>query len=61
MAREKLVDRPVEKRVSIPESVCTKVDLQLFSELEGKVPHGEWGRLVTRLLENWLATLPAVK
>lgn len=48
------IDRPVEKKVSIPESVTTRVDILLFSEVEGKVPHGAWSELITRLLTQYL-------
>ena len=52
--RPPLVQRPVEKTVSLPVAVVMEVDLYLFSELEGKVPHGAWSRLVTRLLEDYI-------
>lgn len=51
-------DRPIEKTISIPTSIHTRVELQLFSELEGRVPHGAWSRLTSKLLEEWLAKLP---
>jgi hypothetical protein len=46
--------RPVEKNISLPEDLVLRVDLLLFSELEGKVPHGAWSRLVTRVLTHYL-------
>lgn len=54
MPRPRLVDRPVEKTISIPSSITTKVDLLLHSELEGRVPHGKWSELVGQLLRDWL-------
>lgn len=52
MGRPKNVIKSVEKNISIPEDVVCRIDLQLFSELEGRVPHGAWSRLVTKLLRN---------
>lgn len=61
MPRIKQIDRPVEKSISIPSSIHTRVELQLFSELEGRVPHGAWSRLTSQLMEEWLAKLPKEK
>lgn len=51
----------VEKSLSLPSDICAQVDLQLFSELEGKVPHGAWSRLVGTLLTKFLADLKEKK
>ena len=51
MARPKKTDRPVEKNISLPQSVVVRVELELFSELEGKVPFGAWQRYIVRLVE----------
>ena len=55
MARPKKTDRPVEKNISLPQSVVVCVELELFSELEGKVPFGAWQRYIVRLVEADLA------
>lgn len=54
MARPPRTNRPVEKTISIPEDIVTRIDLELFSELEGKVPFGKWAELVTGLLREHL-------
>lgn len=54
MARTKLIDRPVEKTISIPKSIHDRLELQLFSELQGRVPHGKWSELVVGLLREYL-------
>lgn len=51
MPRPKLAIRPVEKNINLPQTICTKVDLILFSEIEGRVPHGAWSRYVCNLIE----------
>lgn len=53
MGKRKNVDKPVEKNLSLPTSIVARVDLLLYSELEGRVPHGAWAKLVTRLLTEW--------
>lgn len=50
MPKHKRADPPVEKTINIPQTICTTVDLLLFSDLEGKVPHGAWSRYVTGLI-----------
>lgn len=54
MAKQKHLDRPIDKNLSLPTTLVTKVELQLFSPIEGRVPHGEWSRLVQQLLREWL-------
>lgn len=55
MPKPPRVDRPVEKKLSLPQSLVAQVELQLFSELEGKVPFGAWSKLIEQLLGDWLA------
>lgn len=51
MARPKKTDRPIEKNISLPQSIVARVELELFSELEGKVPFGAWQRYIVGLIE----------
>ncbi len=52
MPRPAKAIRPVEKSISLPEDLCVKVDLLLWSDLEEKVPHGAWARYVQQLVED---------
>lgn len=61
MARPPKLDRPVEKSISLPASIHTRMELELFSELEGRVPHGAWSKLVTTLLREYIAKLDGGK
>lgn len=54
MARPKHIMRPILKRVSIPEDIVARVDLELYSEVEQKVPYGAWSELCERLLREHL-------
>lgn len=51
MARPKKTDRPIEKNISLPQSIVARVELELFSELEGRVPFGAWQRYIVSLIE----------
>jgi hypothetical protein len=44
--------KPTEKYLSIPSDLATKVDLKLFSDLEGKVPYGAWSKYVEGLIRR---------
>lgn len=52
MARPRKTDRPVEKTLCLPTSLVARVDLELMSELEQKVPFGAWQAFVIRLIER---------
>lgn len=55
MPRPKLSIRPRLLHVSLPEDLLARVDLELFSPLEGRIPAGSYQRLLTKLLTDWLA------
>lgn len=55
MARPRKTDRPIEKNISLPQSIVVRVELELFSALEGKVPFGAWQRYIVGLVEADLA------
>lgn len=61
MARPKKIDRPVEKRVMLAESLVARVELELYSDLEGKVPFAAWQKFLTELIEERLAKLAAAR
>lgn len=49
--------RPASKNLQLPSDLVAKVDMALWSDLEGRVPHGAWAKLVTQLLQNHLQQL----
>ena len=55
-ARPKQLSRS-PKELSLPPDIVARVDLALYSELEGRVPHGAWQKLLTHLLGEWLTRL----
>lgn len=54
MPRVKRVDRPVRLEITLPESVSAAVELELFSDIEGRVPYGARSKLIEQLLRSWL-------
>lgn len=46
------LDRPTKLGVAIPESLRTRMDLLLFSEVEGRVPHGAYSEYICRLIRE---------
>lgn len=55
MAKPPRIIRPVEKNISLPEDLVARVNLELFSEVEGKVPFGAWKKYVEQLIRADLA------
>lgn len=53
------VDRPVRLEIRLPESLHTRLELLLFSELEGRVPQGKWSAYFESLARDDLGRLCA--
>ena len=60
MPRPARAVKAVEKSISLPRELCTRVDLALYSDLEGRVPFGAWSKVVEALLNKWLTDRAAV-
>ena len=52
--RKSQIDRPTRIEIWLPESLHTKLRLELFSEVEGKVPYGKMSELGVSLFSEWL-------
>lgn len=52
MAKPKNVIPTVEKKLQIASDLCVRMELELFSDLEGKIPYGEQSKLVNQLLRK---------
>ena len=61
MPKPKSIDPGISKNISIPASLVAQTDDLLFSNAEGRVPHGAYSRLFTLLLRKWLSDLPAAE
>jgi hypothetical protein len=48
------LDRPIKVTINIPESVYSRFQLALWSELEGRVPYGKLSEVVSDLIVRWL-------
>lgn len=54
MPRPLKTDRPVRLEIQLPESLYAKLRLELFSEIENRVPVGRTSELYTELTTQWL-------
>ncbi len=60
MPKPKRTIRPTYLNLAIPENVRALLDLQLYSDLEGRVPHGAYSDYISGLIlkdlahEEWL-------
>ncbi len=52
MPKKAAIDRPVNKTISLPSSLCARIDLLLYSELEGRVPFAAWRNYIKELVEK---------
>ena len=59
MARPKPTIPQIKKTLHLPQDVVARLELELFSDLEGKIPHGAQSELITQLLRNYFAALDA--
>jgi hypothetical protein len=44
------VDRPLYRKIAIPESINAQIELMLWSELEGRVPFGALSSYIEGLI-----------
>lgn len=55
MARPKKTLVTVSKNIRIPEDLAARLELELFSNLEGKIPYGAQHEFFTKLLREYFA------
>ncbi len=53
MARPKKVIRTVYTNIGLPEDLVARVKLELYSEVEGKIPFGAQQEFFTKLLRDY--------
>lgn len=59
MARPKKTIRSVPMNICLPEDLAAKVELSLFSEVEGKVPFGAKQEFFSKLVRDHFDKLTA--
>jgi hypothetical protein len=52
MPRRPAITKPIEKKLSLDAELVAKVELMLFSDLEGRVPYGAWAGFIEQLLRE---------
>ena len=52
MGRKKKVIPTVEKKIQFDTDLCTRMELELFSDLEGKIPYGAQSEFINNLVRE---------
>lgn len=60
MARPKKTTRTVFKNIGLPEDLVARLELHLYSDLEGRIPQGAQQEFFTKLLREFFEELDAV-
>lgn len=55
------VMRPTQLTTNIPEDLRAKLDLYLYSTVEGRVPHGAYSRFLAERIREFLEPKPETK
>lgn len=61
MAKPKAVIPTIEKKIQIPADLCTRMELELYSDLEQKIPYGAQSELINRLLREHFRALDIIR
>ncbi len=61
MPRPRKTLRPTYLNLALPEDIRARMDLLLFSPLEGRVPHGAYSRFICDLIRKELGNVPSHK
>lgn len=57
MPRRPNIEPSSRLELKLPESLRAKLDLILWSDAEGRVPHGAYAKFITRLLAEYFDKL----
>ena len=61
MARPKRNLRMISKHLCLPEELVARMELELFSDVEGRIPMGAQAELITQLLREHFAVLDTAR
>ncbi len=53
MAREKQTIKTRSKNIHLPEDLIVRIELELYSDLEGRIPQGAQQQFFIRLLQDY--------
>ena len=59
MGRPKLADPPRPLHLHIPRSLADRIELRLFSTIEGRVPHSAWKEFAVQAFTRHIDALDA--
>lgn len=52
MAKPKNVIPSIEKKIQISSDLCARMELELFSDVEGKIPYGKQSEFINNLIRE---------
>lgn len=52
MSRPKSLTRRIKKNISLPEDIVARMELELFSEVDGRIPVNAQSELIEKLLRQ---------
>lgn len=58
MARRHNVLRPVKYHITLPEDLAARIDIHLFSAVEGRIPHGALASFMAEAVRNYFEPKP---
>ncbi len=59
MSRPKGITRRMSKNISLPEDIVTRMELELYSEVDNRIPIGAQSQLIEKLLREHYRKLDA--
>ena len=57
MPRNPNIIRPIKTTINLPEDIRTKLDVLLFSPVEGRVPHGAYSKFFVERINEYFLSL----
>lgn len=61
MARPKKIVQSVSKNIALPQDLVARMELELYSDLEGKIPFGAQQKFFERVLREHYARQDALQ
>lgn len=61
VGRPQNILRPIKLTTYLPEDLRAQLDIHLYSEIEGRVPHGAYSQFLAERVREFFAPKPEVK
>jgi len=61
MAKPKNVINTIEKKISIPADLCARMELELYSDVENRIPYGAQSTFICSLIRAHFTQIDEAK